>query len=197
MEWMKKNAALALGMGLPVALIAFFALAATLPKLWVAPPKYDLLYVTGYNPSSVNSLHFTVQNRHVSFFFLGENYGNNMHLYRYSAVTGESREIRIALADMPVKKYNPQARNQPQIDTQISVPATDVLSVDPSNPSPDGYLFSSGYAHSPGLIGDIFFSSHGHNTAALTKNGYTINITNDAGNPYGYTPVTLIGWIVP
>ena len=88
-------------------------------KLWVEPPKYDLLYLTNYVDTANNGIRFRVANGKVQFDFIGENHGYNWpKLYRFSAATGAVKEIplltppEIAPVNSGVPSTMPEERSQ-------------------------------------------------------------------------------------
>jgi len=198
MEWLKKNGPLAIGIGLPVALILFFALAMWIPKLLVADPKYDILYLTNYNETGTNTLHYTVRDRNVSFSFSGKNYGYNLpKLYRFTPGSGAVKEITISIPEGLQPQENRELSLQKEvIITPIPVPEIEQLNIDTSSIAPDGYGFRSGYGGSPGLAGGIFFSSSYRYNTVISKDGRIIKFPG--GEPY-YNPfnIKFIGWVVP
>jgi len=200
MHWLKQNGALALGVGMPVLLIVFFMLAAWLPKMFVDPPKHDLLFITNYNEYGTNTLRADVRDKQLTFRFIGENFGHGWpKLYRYSASTGGVQEIPIEIPPdlTPIKPYNrPYVAPEHEKVTPVAVPAVEGLKIDNSSVAPDGYAFSSGYDNSSHMMGLFFYSSRYRHTATLSKNGHQVRIPNPEGNYY-HANAKFLGWIVP
>lgn len=200
MDWIRKNSALALGVGMPVLLVVFFMLAAWLPGMFVAPPQYDVLFITNYNEYGTNQLRAQMRDKKLILKFHGENFGYGWpKLYRYKVATGGVEEIPVDIPPelAPVKPYNrPYVPPEYEKITLVPVPAVDALILDPSTVSPDGYSFRSGYENTPNMMGLFFYSSRYRHTATLSKNGHVVRIPNPDGNYY-HANAKFLGWIIP
>ncbi len=204
MTWLKKNAALAIGAGLPLLLVVFFALATWIPKLLVAAPQYDVIYLTNYNGDNINGFSFSIQGNRASFAYRGvyHHEGNMPKMYRYIAASGALREIPLTLPpDVPKQPYNnpPLPVDERNRITALSVPEVEALNLEPGSISPDGYTFRTGGEYNGrGLMGGLFYGSSGRNAAVLAKGGNLVNISPDDGRRYYYyNNVKLIGWVIP
>lgn len=202
MEWIKKNGALALGIGLPVLLVLFFILAAQIPRWFGNPPQYDVLYIAPYNGYEPDILRFEVRNQHISFSFVGENYTREApRIIRYSPSQGTMKEIMVHVPDnLQDKAYSsdpaiPFLKQSPKI-TPVSVPELEQVKVDPSRIAPDGFEFRTDYRRSSGVMGELFFSSRYYSTPVLAKDGYILKIPYTDRNEY-YANVRFIGWVIP
>ena len=200
MEWIKRNGALALGVGLPLLLVGFFALASWLPTVFVAPPQYDVLFMTNEGSGQMK---YTVENQRLVFTYVGQNFeSRGPKLYRYSPKTGGVQKI-----DIPI----PEGLEQREFDnklvvsdeernriTPLPVPALESVKVDTNVMSPDGYQFRNVTPRdSGGLIGALFFSPRYNYNLALEKNGNIVTIPNPEATQSYYYPVVFVGWVIP
>jgi hypothetical protein len=199
MNWLKKNAALVVGVGLPLLLVFLFALASWIPKMMVEPPKYDVVFLTGYY-DNINGVQFNIgSDKRVKFFYRGINYGNWPKLYRYSPSTGATQEISIDVPEsLPKQNYQ---SNPPQEDatrrTDLSVPEVEGLTFSTTNLAPDGYEFrASRGGRGAGIMGELFFSSRYNDMPVLVKSGHIVKIPSLDNNGYYYN-TKLVGWVVP
>jgi hypothetical protein len=197
MEWLKRNATLAVGIGLPLLLMLFFAAASWLPKMFVAPPAYDVLFLTNYHDYGGNGLKAEVRDGRTHFIFTGENYGYGWpKLYRYSPASNKLNEIPLTAPESLPKVSSPPVPVQSHRITEIAVPELADVKVDNASTAPDGYMFRSEHPSSPGLVGSILFSSRYAFNVALYKDGRSQRIPNPDNNNYYYNP-KFIGWVIP
>ena len=91
-KFIKENIVLTIGISLPLFLVLLFVMAGTLPKYWVADPKYDFLFSDG----RYSYIEFQVQQQKLYIKVDPVRYQNEKslpHLYRYEAATGKIQEI--------------------------------------------------------------------------------------------------------
>jgi hypothetical protein len=195
-SFFRENPTIAFGLGLPLLLVVVFLLISGIPARLVDPPKYDVLYATGYY-NYPNGVQIAVENRKVQVIYQGSTAGfQKPRLWRYSPKTGGVQEIPIMLPPglMPPGQRTVTPEEAAKV-TPIDVPDLDGLTVDSSSVAPDGYEFSAG---PNGYSGDIFtglFYSRYRSDAVLTKKGRSIRLPN-TGNMYYSNNTHFIGWIV-
>lgn len=126
MKFLKDNIVLALGISLPLLLVALFVLAGTLPALFVDDPKHDFLFADNH----YGQLRFEVVNEKLHLRLIPNQYAaapqEQPLLYRYSAATGKVQRLSYKLPDMP--KLPVQGINNVNVNTNINIP------VDPTKP---------------------------------------------------------------
>ncbi len=124
-KFLKENIVLALGISLPLLLVALFVLAGTLPALFVDDPKHDFLF----SDNNYGQLRLEVVNERLHLRLTPNQYaapGDPPVLYRYSAATGKTQKLSYKLPDMP--KLPVQGINNVNVNTNINIP------VDPTKP---------------------------------------------------------------
>ena len=196
-SFFRENPTIVFGLGLPLLLVVVFLLVSGIPALLVAPPKYDVLYATGYN-NYPNGVQISVVNQKVQVVYQGSMAGfQKPRLWRYSPKTGGVREIAYMLPPglVPPGKAPVTPEEAAKI-TQIEVPDLAGLKVDSSSVSPDGYEFSAGQnGYSGDVFTGLFFGSRYNTEAVLTKQGRSIRLPN-SGNLYFSNQIRFIGWVV-
>jgi len=195
-KFLRENPTIAFGLGLPLLLVIIFLAVSGIPALMVAPPKYDVLYTTGYY-NYQNGLQFSVVKQKVEVIYQGPvRSGQRPRLWRYNPKTGAVKEIAIILpSGLPVAGRTPPTTEQLTQTTVIDVPDLEGLTVDSSSISPDGYEFSAGGRYSRGVFGGLFYGSSYRYEAVLTKNGRSIRLPN-AENAYYGRNTRFVGWVV-
>jgi hypothetical protein len=182
------------GIALPLIVVVGFALARALPRIWVAAPKFDLLYAvrTGYDaqPRKIDRTLSVVDGRlHVVWTKVDNTiYPQPLHLYRFHASTGEAEEIHVP---------EPQAGDALEKPWGLVVPGLDAFQVDTSSRSPDGYAFEERSSDGGGPLGEIFGHRYRGPRAAISKGGRVILLPMVDGEAYGYSPVQFLGWLAP
>jgi hypothetical protein len=201
MRNIKDNLPLALGVGLPLALVAIFGLASWVPQLLVDLPQYDVLYVTDYS----NNMQCNVITGRLACEFSGQpsRYMQLPKLFRFSPATGGVREVAIPMPPEMKSDDGPDDQTQGRRNHEIrhvplTIPDMEAVTVDNSTVAPDGYAFRpGGWSGGGGLMTEIFIGGGRYNNvAALTKNGRVIRIPNADGQSYYYGNVKFIGWVV-
>lgn len=122
---LKENIVLALGISLPLLLVALFVLAGTLPALFVDDPKHDFLF----SDNNYGQLRFEVINEKLHLRLTPNQYSTTVEppsLYRYTAATGKTQKLSYKLPDIP--KLPVQGVNNINVNTNINIP------VDPTKP---------------------------------------------------------------
>lgn len=125
-KFLKDNIVLALGISLPLLLVALFVLAGTLPALFVDAPKHDFLF----SDNNYGQLRFEVVNEKLHLKLVPNQYAatpaEQPLLYRYNAATGRTQKLNYKLPDIP--KLPVQGINNVNVNTNINIP------VDPTKP---------------------------------------------------------------
>lgn len=185
-NFFRENMALALGILLPIVVMLAFGLATFVPRLFVEPPKYDLLLSSGewsYN----NGMKFEVENGKLvaKFTYTKNNYYNQAKLYLYSVKTQDLTEIKIK-----TPQVTPTTKPFTQV---IEIPSVKNALISAAIKSPDGYVFRNNYDRS-NLVTEIFFNSRA-NMPSISKDGYTLPLSSDLSN-YDYYGFKFVGWII-
>jgi hypothetical protein len=187
----KENIALILALSLPIVAMIFFGLATILPKYFVAPPQYDLVFVTGYGYYYNGQLKFNIVNGKIEAQFICLNkcaahYDlTNLHFYLFSAKSQATREIKLSLPVMPT--------NGKAFVVNIKVPELENIQIDSSEIAPDGYKYNAATAYRGGLLTNLIFNS-ASNPPTISKHGLKINIM--PSDEDRYYSVKFIGWLV-
>lgn len=196
--FLRENPTIAFGLGLPLLLVVAFLLISGIPTLLVAPPKYDVLYATGYYQYQ-NSVQISVIDQKVQVIFQGPAQGSpKPHIWRYDSTTGAVQEIAMIFPP----RLTPPEKNTGIPDevlkaTLIDVPDLEGLTIDSSSIAPDGYEFRAGRGrYSGNVFSELFYSSRNRHQAVLTKNGRSIRLPNSQGRYYGRN-THFIGWVLP
>ena len=191
-SFLRENPTIAFGLGLPLLLVVLFLLVSGLPSLFVAAPKYDELYATGYH-NYQNTVQMSVVDQKVQIIHHANRSDQRPQLWRYEPSTGAVREIGIIL---PIEKNSDRDMPEPEQTTIIAMPELAGVTVDSSSIAPDGYEFSASMdRYSRNVFGGMFYSSRYRNQAVLTKNGRRIRLPN-AGNRSYYGNTQFIGWVI-
>ncbi|MDX1974498.1 MAG: hypothetical protein SFT92_02355 [Rickettsiales bacterium] len=187
MRLLKENPALAAGIGLPLLLMVFFAIASTLPGMLVEPPKYGLLFTQNkYEAASDQDIRVTVENKKVKVltrFWDDKNYNRQRpRLYYFDPKTNNTREITI-----PVDLNNKDIQWKP-----VELPEIQNWVVDVSTTAPDGYSFSKdGSVDS----GSFLFSARSDRSVTIYKDGNMVKIPTLSNRRYDYYNVEFLGWV--
>ena len=189
--FLQKNMMIVVSIALPLLLILFFALTSMLPRLYTAPPAYDLL-LTFQDTSTAKSapvrIDLTVSRGQLKAFVKstdGIYPGNHPRLFRYSHLTGEVTEISI-----PV----PENISELADGTEIPIPELAEFSISDKLRAPDGYEFDS-KIRGGGFITGLFGVTHGRNDIRISKNGAVVRIRLPASD-YWYGGARFVGWVL-
>lgn len=195
-KFLRENPTIAFGLGLPLLLVILFLLVSGIPSLLVDPPKYDVLYATGYHDYQ-RGVQISVVDQKVQVVYQGPvRSGRGPRIWRYNSKTGAIKEISVTLPPgLPLAGRGQPTQEELTQTTLIEVPELRDLTVDSSSISPDGYEFSAGGRYSRNTFGGLFYSSRYRYEAVLSKNGRSIRLPNADGAYYGGN-TRFIGWIV-
>lgn len=188
-KFIKENIVLLIGISLPILLMIIFILASTLPKLWVAAPKYDFLYISySYNNTPSIIINVDINDRKLQITARHDpanKPSQTPRLFIYEMQKQTSREITI-----PMPNITP---NTTQL-IPIIIPELQNATIDTSWKSPDGFSLFSQYQYGGGDFNGLFFSSYDKNNAfTLKKDGYVMKISFPQVNIYN---VRFLGWII-
>jgi hypothetical protein len=190
----KRHGFLVAGVALPLLVVVGFALARTLPRIWVAPPRFDLVYAvrTGYDaqPKKIDRTLSVVEGRLHAVWTKVDNtvYPQPLHLYRLHASTSEAEEIHVP---------EPPAGDALETPADLFVPGLEGLRIDTSSRSPDGYAFENRTSDGGGPLGEILGQRYRGPRGAISKGGRVILLPMADAEPYGYSPAQFLGWLVP
>jgi hypothetical protein len=196
-SFLRENPTIAFGLGLPLILVVVFLLGSGIPSLLVAPPQFDVLYVTG-NYNYQNGVQISVVGQKAQVIYQGSVQNNRQpRLWRFNPKTGAVKEISFLLPPgltRPEKK--PATPEEVSKTTLIDVPDLEGLTIDSSSIAPDGYEFGVGSdRYSRNVFGGLFYSSRYRHEAVLTKSGRSIRLPN-AVSQYYRGNTHFIGWVV-
>lgn len=195
MEFLRKNPALAVGIGLPCAVVVLFFLATLVPSWLVAPPRYDALFTVSsaccapHAPGD-SEIKFSVSGGHLKAYrrkWPKTGYEtSDLQLFLFDAKTLRLREISIA----------PSATPAGDDWQEFPVPETQSLTLDPSTTALDGYQFHERSDYD----GDVwpFFGGggYGHESISLGKNGREIKMAlPNSGSFNANMNLHFLGWV--
>ena len=195
--FLRDNPTIAFGLGLPLVLVLIFLLIAAIPSLLVAPPQYEIVYVTEYY-NQQSGVQISVVNNRVQVVYQGSVLNNQKpHLWRYDPRTGAVREIAYLLPPgLKSSGHSPGTPEDASRITPITIPELGNLTVDSSTIAPDGYEVSVGAdRYGRTLFGDLFYSSRYRHEVLLKKGGRSIRLPGAAG-PYYSGSTRFIGWVM-
>lgn len=189
----RENAALAVGILLPVVVVFFFLLATYVPRWLVDPPQYDFLFTQQGQWSDDQPRWRHVVNvdadghLQVRAIPTKENeYSWRPRLFRYEHASGDVREIRLP---------TPSNSDNGEDGAAVDVPEFSNTFIDSRKTAPDGYSVMDRSGRQGELMG--LFYRGGRDDMAVSKNGAVVTV--DSGpdrNRYYYNP-QFVGWIVP
>lgn len=191
-NFVKNNIVLIVGACLPILVLILFGLATVLPAFFVEPPKYDVLFATGYFDSS-NGLKFSVVNgRFEAHYHCNSFCNSNVYsLQKFYIFNVKTRTVKEMSVPPPVIMQDNKVTDQP-----ILIPELNSLYIDTSIKSPDGYQLDLNRNDNDNMLGFLFFGSHYNSDLAMSKNGYIVVIPMSANKPLYYN-LKFIGWIIP
>jgi len=190
----KRHGFLVAGIALPLLVVVAFALARTLPRLWVAAPGFDAVYAirTGYDSQQrkIDRAVSVVDGRLRVVWTKVETptYLQPIRVYRFRASTGEAQEIHVP---------EPPSGDALETPADLAVTGLEGFRVDASSRSPDGYEFENRSADGGGPLGEILGQRYRGPRGAVSKGGRVILLPMVDAEPYGYAPVQFLGWLVP
>ena len=186
----RENAALAIGILLPVAVVVFFLLATYIPRLLVDPPQYDFLFAHDYSYGSQRSpwryeidVGSERKLRVRAFLNDPDKYAPRARLFLYERLNGKVREISLSL---------PETGEDAEAGFVVEVPEFSNQIIDTSRVAPDGYEFVDARRGSGGLLRLFYRGSR--KGPAIRKNGAVVSVPS--GNGFHGYGARFLGWIV-
>lgn len=189
---LRENAALAVGISLPVLVVFFFLLATYVPLWLVEPPQYDLLF-TQDGRNSNDRLHWRYeidldggdQLRVRAFPTEPDTYTWRPRLYRYEHESGEVREIRL-----PV----PESSEVGEDGILVEVTEFADVIIDPRNIAPDGYELMDRSGRQGELMG-LFYRGN-RDDLAISKSGAVVAVHFGQERDRRYYNSQFLGWVI-
>ena len=185
----RKNAPLAIGILLPVAVVVFFLLARSIPALLVDPPQYDFLFVEDYGYSDRQSpWRFQIDvssDRRLRVQALPTEpkiYVARARLFLYQHASDEVREIPLPLPETDGDTPGGVAIEIPEFADQV---------IDTKRVAPDGYEVVKPRRGS-GPFG-LFRRAPGYGLA-ISKSGRVVSVPPDQER--NYNGPRFLGWVV-
>ena len=186
----RENAALVIGILLPVVVVVFFLLATYIPRLLVDPPRYDFLFAQDYGyPNQQSRWRYEIdvdserKLRVRAFLTEPDKSAPRARLFLYEHGSGNVREISLPL---------PETAEDAEAGVFVEVAEFSNQIIDSHRVAPDGYEFVSPGRGGSGLLGLFYRGSR--SGLAISKNGATVAVPSGNGfNRYG---ARFLGWIV-
>lgn len=179
------NLPLILGITLPVFVIIIFAIAQYLPRYFINPPQYKLLFATGY---------YEYTNDQYKNYDISIKDGGIAFAYR--KLKSNKQKPELLIFDPANKKITEIKYNLPDVSDNkwhnINIPELKNIKVDNNKKSKDGYTFHRNHSDNFNILG-LFFNIRNKSYYAISKNGYSINIKSDKYRRF-YN-IYFIGWI--
>lgn len=191
-QFIRNNWALILGLSLPILMVLGLFLLNYLPKLWVLPPKYNVLYVM-YAYGNDNRASTVLVNNGKLEIKSGTKEKNiqnlqNPQLFLFDVQKKTSKEIII-----PANAYSDNSNQT----LPLILPVLENATLHTAVLAPDGYSIVE-----PGVSGGgmapLFFDFSGgdrNNLFVLQKNGNTVFIPKPIDKYY--SDKHFLGWIIP
>ena len=192
--FLKRHGFLIAGVALPIAVVVAFVLARTLPRLWVDAPRYDVLYAvrSGYDqtPDKLSREIVVVDGALRVRWTKVENpvYGQPTHVFRFRGASGDVDEVRLP-DPAPFESLGPV--------TELPVGGLEGLRVETSPRAPDGYEYETPGRDGSGFMSEIFIRRQRGPKGVIAKGGRVIALPRSEGDPYDYSPIQFLGWLVP
>lgn len=185
-KFIKNNLALVLGLALPLLLVIFMILASLLPRLWIDPPQYSLLYASNLYTYGPISMYVNEGKLHLRFTTANYQNTNPPRLFIFNPKTKQRQEISFKFPKVPASTSDKKVFD-------YLLPETGNLKLDPSVSAPDGYEYLGGSDYGSGLAFLIFSSPRAQ--FSIGKRGNIISLPEgNARDSYG---PTFLGWIIP
>ena len=187
---LRENAALVIGILLPVVVVVFFLLATYIPRLLVDPPQYDFLFAQDNSYSNQQSrwrheIDIDAQGRLRVRAFLTEpdKYAPRARLFLYEHLSGNVREISLP---------SPETAEDTEAGVVVEVPEFSTQPIDSRRIAPDGYEIIEPRRGGGSLLG-LFYRGN-RRGLAIGKNGAVLAIPS--GNDSTWYGTRFLGWIV-
>ena len=189
-RFIRENAALVIGILLPVAVVVFFLLATYIPRLLVDPPQYDFLFAQDHNYSNQQSrwryaidVDSERKLRVRAFLTAPDKYAPRARLFLYEHLSGNVREISLPL---------PETAEDAEAGVVVEVPEFTNQVIDSRRVAPDGYELVKHRRGRGDLLGLFYRGSR--RGLAIGKNGAVVAVPS--GNDFNWYAARFLGWIV-
>lgn len=183
------------GVTLPILLVIIVGITWQLPKMFVKPPTYDLLYITSQYPSS--DINFEIQNEKLVAWVTPQTKPRHIplpKLFRFDAKTQTSTEIPYNLPQIVPQDLKP---NQVARREFIDIPELKEIVLDTSEKAPDGYTINFSNASPNNITGFFFSSNYYKSDLTITKDFNVVKVTGNKENSPNYNVIRFLGWIIP
>ncbi len=192
-NFVKENLVLVVGLTLPLLLILLFFVASVIPKVFSAPPQYEMLFTTSrydYQSPHDYRLDFLVKNQKLIVKVRKIDTKERMSydtklLMAYDGKTETVREINVDMTQAAAVGDGNEAVLQ----------ETSSWLIDESRVSPDGYVLDGPSYRDGGLVGGIFGGGY-HNGGFRLKKGSVGYKIPDTQGAYYYNQLHFIGWVI-
>lgn len=193
MKFVKENRVLAVGLTLPILLMAGFLAVSALPDRLSDPPQYDLVFATTEYPSTPVPINVRLIVKDGALMAQysrppGQQgpFGVWKKLFVYDAA---SRRVRQLTLGYPVDMSTLEGTREE------TVASTAEFKLDTTLQSPDGYELAYGDRRGGGLLLEIFGGSHSYEPR-LRKGSHAIPLAPGVGQPaFDYGGVEFVGWV--
>lgn len=192
--FLKRHGFLIAGVALPILVVIVFVLARTLPRLWVEDPRYDVVYgvrsTFGVRSRNIDADVSVVDGRLRVRWSKTENpvYQEPPRVYRLHQATETVEEIPLP---------EPEDVGGLAGTTDLPVAGLEGFRIDTSPRSPDGYEFDGSPGGGSGLLNEVLVSRNRRARSVIRKSGRVIVLPRADDSGYGYSPVQLLGWLLP
>ncbi len=184
--FLKENFVLALGVSLPVILIAVFMIAQSMTKL-VDPPQYKAVFSLSHHNNNDATYRFEVKDKKLVATYKkpdkNNTYNHNTRLYIFDPVKDDVEEIILEAPD--------SAKEGKWVNVSLSTFKN--IRLNPDKESPDGYIFEQYYRSNGNFFSGFFGYYSSRARYALSKQSRHVPIKG-MRNPYGRD--TFIGWVI-
>jgi hypothetical protein len=196
MGFIKKNPALAAGIGLPLVVVLIFAIATIVPTWFVPAPRYDALFAVSVptyasHDPGVGEVKYAVAQGHLKAYRRkppAQGYElSDTQLFLFDAKTRGVREIFVP----------PSSLNDLTADWQeFPVPDVQSFVLDGSTTAPDGYEFRDRYTDGGGNFWPFFDGGPVQRVASVGKSGREVKIAvPNANGAYSAGNLHFLGWV--
>jgi hypothetical protein len=192
-KFIRENLVLIMGISLPLLLVLLFFLTSVLPKSLGTPPQYEMLFSViryDYQTATSPNFEFIVRDGVLNVRTAKTDPQNPTRHTRKLLVFNAGNE---AVREIPYDMT--QVSNMAE-QTEIVLPETQKMSIDPSSRSPDGYSFEGPSYGSGGLMSELFFGGYRNQGYRIVKGKSAYRIPDSYGDIYYAGNLQFIGWIV-
>jgi hypothetical protein len=185
LEFVRRNAALVVGVSLPVLLVFLFWIATVIPKMTVPDPQHDLIFTADYydyNARVNGMVRFDVKDGKLRGTFHADdaqNHRNTPRIYYFDVSSGSTHEISL---DIPGNLHD---------GLQLNISEAKDYTLSNRSIAPDGYSFDGSYTGG----GGFFFFDRGYRyRGTIRREGRTIRIPAQGRDYHGN--LQFLGWVL-